>query len=167
MGDAEIVGGYESASSSMGSYSSRSMNLGMEGISIRSVYQPIMALEGLGIHIDMNSQLMKALRTVVITNYSLLILQGAYRSIVKAQTARELALATGETTAMAIAQQWHTIAMAAGAAILVGATLGIGYAVGEKFGSGDWNLPGGNLSVPQERRQMEHALAGTGVRRRG
>ena len=151
----------------MSGYSSQQLNLGMEGISIRSVYQPIMALEGLGIHIDMNSKLMKALRTVIITNYSILMLQDAYRSIVKAQTTRELALAAGETTAMAAAQQWHAIALAAGAAATVAMSFGVGYAVGERIGSGDWHFPGGNLSNPQDRREMEHALASTVVRRRG
>lgn len=161
--EGEMVGGYDSASTSMGYYNSHRFNLGLEGISIRRVYQPLMALQGLGIPIDMNSCAMKALRTIVITNYSLLMLQGAYRTIIKAKEAREITLAASETAAMAAAQQWQNIAIAAGAALLVGSSLAVGYTVGEKFGSGDWNLPLGNISKPQDRRMMEAGLRATGI----
>ena len=162
-----IVGAYDSATASMLPYDAEEINFGMEGISIRSIYQPIMALQGLGININMNSKLFKALRTVIITNYSILMLQGAYRAIIKAQEAREIAMAASETAAMAAAQQWVNIGLAAGAAVLAGASLAIGYTIGEKFGSGDWNLPSRNISNPQDRRMMESDLRATGVGRRG
>ena len=171
--ESEIVRGYESASSSMKYCDSTPLNLGIEGISIRSVYQPIMALQGLGISIDMNSRLMIALRNVIITNYSLLMLQGAYRSIVQSRTIYETALAAQETEMVLTREHplsaLAKIALATGTALLVGSTLAA-YAVGEKIGSGEWNLPGGNISNPQSRRAMEADLRGTGIgdaRRRG
>jgi hypothetical protein len=151
----------------MASYSNRQIDLGVRGLSIRSVYQPLMALQGIGVPIDTNNRLFNALRTVIITNYSILMLQGAYRTFVAAKQAREIAIAASETAAMAAAQQWVNIGLAAGAAVLVGASLAIGYTVGEKFGSGDWNLPSRNISNPQDRRMMESDLRATGVGRRG
>ena len=166
MEDTDLVSGYESATASMGQYRG-DIDLGMRGISIRSVYQQVMALQALGVPIDMNSELFKALRTVIITNYSILMLQGAYRTVIKARQIREMALAASETAAMAAAQQWANIAIAAGAALLVGGSLAIGYTVGEKFGSGDWNLPNRNISNPQDRRAIENDLRATGVGRSG
>ena len=159
---------FDSAVMSMKRYDSNPINLGIEGISIRSVYQPIMALQGIGIQVDLDSPIFKALRTIIITNYSILMLQGAYRSIVKAALARETAYAAAETAVWACVPVigGARIALAAGAALLVTATLS-GWYVGEKIGSGDWTLPMGDINNPQERRQMENALANTGVRRRG
>ena len=164
MPDEEIVGSYDSASMSMSQYDAHEVDLGVRGLSVRSVYQQIGALQGLGIPIDMNSELFKALRTIVVTNYSILMLQGAFRTLVKAREAREVAMAAGETVAMAAAQQWANIAIATGAAILVSTSLAAGYVVGEKLGSGDWHLPGGNISKPQDRRAMEAGLRATGIR---
>lgn len=164
--EVDIIGGYDSATNIMGQYNSQQTNLALGGLSIRNVYQPLTALQGLGVHIDMNSKLMRALRTVIITNYSIFMLQGAYRAIVKAREAREVALSISETAAMAVAQQWANIAIAAGAALLVGGSLAVGYVVGEHLGSGDWNLPSLNLSNPQDRRTMEHSLPQE-VKRRG
>jgi hypothetical protein len=164
--DAEIVSSYESTRLRMRDYDSTPLNLGFEGISIRSIYQPIMALQGLGINIDMNSRLMIAIRNAVITNYSILMLQGAYRSIVQSRTIYETALAAQETEMVLTREHplsaLPKIALAAGAALLVGSALA-GYAVGEKIGSGEWNLPGGNLSNPQSRRAMEAELRATGI----
>ena len=163
MSDADLVGSLDSATTSMGDYDGHPIDLGLRGISIRSVYQPLMALQALGVPIDMNSELFKALRTVIVTNYSILMLQGAYRTYAKAKEAREIAIAASETAAMAAAQQWVNIALAAGAALLVGASLAVGYTVGEKFGSGDWNLPSGDIRSPMQRRAMESNLRATEI----
>jgi hypothetical protein len=171
--DAEIASSYESARLRMRDYDSTPLNLGFEGISIRSIYQPITALQGLGINIDMNSRLMIVIRNAVITNYSILMLQGAYRSIVQSRIVYETALAAAETELVLTREHplsaLAKIALATGAALLVGSALA-GYAVGEKIGSGEWNLPGRSITNPQSRRAMERDLRGTGIgdaRRRG
>ena len=56
---------------------------------------------------------------------------------------------------LAIAQQWHLIAQGVAAAALVTGA----FAVGEKFGSGDWNLPSVNIHNPADRRKAASRLA--------
>ena len=158
--ESELVSAYDSCSLAEGYYEQKPMDIGVRGLSVRAVYQQLGALQALGVNIDMNSKLFKALRTIVVTNYSLLMLQGAYRSILKSLEAKTVGRATLETIGMAAAQQWHRIAIAAGAGIGVVSA----FKVGEKFGSGDWNLPNVDFSKPSERRKAENALGQLGIR---
>lgn len=164
--ETDLVTAYDSCDISGRLYPSRPLDLGVRGLSIRNVYQPIMALEGLGIHIDTSTELFKALRTIVITNYSLLMLQGAWRTVIAAATARETALATTETAALAAAQQWGSIAQGVIAAGMF-ASFFAAEQVGEKFGSGEWNFPSGDIRLPGDRRRMEGQLASTGLVKHG
>ena len=178
MSDVDIVRGYDSASSGMRSYgrASGSLDISLGGLSPRALASLTENLRALGFDIDVQgtdttAQIFRGLRTIIITNYSLLMLQGAYRSVVKAKLAYETAAAAAETAFWACipVYGWARIALAAGAAFLVTATLS-GWYVGEKFGSGDWNLPMGDIGSPQGRRMMEADLRGTGIgeaRRRG
>lgn len=178
MDDEGLTFAYDSATESMASYSRHQIDLGIKGLSIRSVYQPLMALQGLGVPIDTNSRLFNALRTAIITNYSLLMLQGAYRTIVATKLAWETAAAEAETAAIlgipiiGWSQIWR-IPIALGAAAMVAAALGGGYYVGEKLGSMNQNvnvsktisLQGGDIRSPQERRKMDFRMATCGFAR--
>ena len=124
------------------------------GFSPRLLMGSLASLRALGIDIDENNRVLKALYAGIMTNYSLYMLYGAYRGYVKAQEAKEAALAAVEGSAAAIGQQWHALAMGTAAAALVASS----FAIGGKFGSGDWNLPSFNASNPVERRSAIRQL---------
>jgi len=126
-------------------------------LSPRGLSSAIENLRALGIDIDENNAVLKGLRAGIVTNYSLYMLYGAWTAMRKAQAAREAAYAASETAVLAIAQQWHLIAQGAAAALLVTAA----FAVGEKFGSGDWNLPSFDISNPSERRAAVRQIEAT------
>lgn len=77
--------------------------------------------------------------------YGWMMMMVAVQKLVQGRKAILAAMAAVETTAMAIAQQWHAIALAAIAATSV--------AVGLKFGSGDWKFPGINIDNHHESRK--------------
>ena len=123
-------------------------------ISPRALSQPINDLRGLGIEIDENNAVLKGLRSAVLTGYSLYMLYNAVAAVRRAQALKETAIAAGETTALAAAQQWHMIAQGIAAAALVTGA----FVVGEKFGSGDWKLPSVDMSNPADRRTAARRL---------
>lgn len=126
------------------------------GISPRALSSTVENLRALGFDIDENNRTLRALRIGITTGYSLYMLYGAVAALRRAEAVAETAWATGETIAMAAAQQWDKIAQAAAAAALVYTA----FKVGEKFGSGDWNFPAFNVNSPVERRAAARKLEG-------
>jgi hypothetical protein len=121
----------------------------------RALTSTIQNLRALGLDIDENNRMLRALQTGIITGYSLTMLYRGVALLRRAQQTRQTILAAAETTAMAIAQQWDKIAMASAAAIMTYAA----FKAGEKFGSGDWNLPSFNLGDPLRRRRGMRQLS--------
>jgi len=124
-------------------------------LSPRGLSSMIENLRSLGIEIDENNRVLRGLRAGIITGYSLHMLYGAWAALRKAQAAKETAYAAVETTAMAVAQQWSLIAQAGIAATMVYSA----FKVGEKLGSGDWNLPSFDMSDPAARRNAGRQIA--------
>jgi hypothetical protein len=153
-----LTGSYNTLESSMASYdqASGSLNLGISGISPRMFMSNINNLRALGIEVDTNNRVLGALQKLIIINYSALMLNSAYRTAVKAHAARETAMAAAETAAIlgtpiiGWSQIWR-IPIALGAAAMVTAA----FETGQKFGSGEWNFKGGDISASQDRRHME------------
>jgi hypothetical protein len=141
---------YDDLGGTLDAYPRKAHDLSMTGtrFSPREFSSVIENLRALGLDIDENNKMLRGLRLAILTNYSLYSIYAAYRAIVKAREATELGLAVGETIAMAVAQQWHRIAQAATAAVITYAAFNIG----ERFGSGDWNLPSVNTHNPADRR---------------
>jgi hypothetical protein len=123
-------------------------------VSPRTLSQPINDLRGLGIVIDENNAVLKGLRAAVLTGYSLYVLYNAVAALRRAEALKETAIAAGETAVLAATLQWHMIAQGVAAAALVTGA----FAIGEKFGSGDWNLPSVNMNNPADRRNAARQL---------
>jgi hypothetical protein len=159
MPSTEMGQSVNSAVSSMASYdqASGSMQIGISGISPRLLMSNVNNLRAIGIDIDMSNPVLNALRNVIIVNYSLLMLNSAYRTAIKAHAAREAALAVGETvaTAASIVMSWKIpVALVASASVYAA------FETGKKLGSGEWDLAGGDMSIPGDRRQMMGDLSG-------
>ncbi len=127
-------------------------------ISPRELSSAVENLRALGIDIDENNRVLRGLRMGILTGYSLHMLYGAYIAIRRAEMFKEIGWATGETIAMAVAQQWQRIAQAVAAAAITYAA----FKVGEKFGEGDWNLPSVNIKNPADRRYSARQVSGLG-----
>lgn len=151
-----LAGSYDSLGSSADALGgTRHPSVSSSGISPRELSSAIQNLRALGINIDENNAILKGLRVGILTNYSLYMLYRAVAAARKAEAAKETALAVGETAALAVAQQWHRIAQGAAAAAMVA----IAFSVGEKFGSGDWNLPSVDMTNPADRRDAARQLS--------
>lgn len=158
----EMKLGVDSATSSMSAYGQAlgSSKLGFRGVSPRLLMSNIHNLQALGIDIDTHNPIFQAIRNIIIVNYSLLMLNSAYRTAIKAHAAREATLAVGETTATlaSVVMSWKVpVALAASAWVYAA------FETGKKLGSGEWDLPGGDISNPASRRQMNANLASTGI----
>ena len=116
----------------------------------------VLNLSALGIEVGEGNRVLRGLSTMLIINHSLYMFYTAARAIARARTMKEMGMAAAETTALAVAQQWHKIAMGFAAAGIAAAS----FAVGEKFGSDEWNLPSVNMSAPTDRRAATRKIEG-------
>ena len=156
----------DSTVNSMSSFgqASGSTKLGFGGVSPRLLMSNVENLRSIGIDIDTNNPIYQTIRNLIIVNYSVLMLNSAYRMAVKAHAAREATLAAAETAAIlgvpiiGWANAWRIPLALAGSAMVYGA-----FEVGEKFGSGDWSFSSGDISLPGDRRRMEGQLSSTGL----
>jgi len=122
----------------------------------RQLTSSIAMMSLLGFEADRNSAIMRFLRIMLVSNMAIF---GFYRMITAARravTSQHMGLAAAETVANMNPAMFWKIPIAIGAAALVGTT----FAVGEKFGSGDWNLPSVNVSSPSDRRSAERHMRG-------
>jgi hypothetical protein len=136
------------------------MEVGAHRLSPRDLSSTVENLRALGIDLDENNRVLRGLRAMIITNYSLYALYSAQRAIAKASAARQMAYAAAETTALAVTQQWHRIAMGGIAAGLVYAA----FKTGENLGSGEWNLPSVDMKNPASRRTAARQLSTVSAR---
>lgn len=108
------------------------------------VVQPgLSTLRALGIEVDMNSRIMKAINTTCMLNAGMMSIYSAARATVLTKTAWETTQASILTTANAIVQNWGLIALAGATAAGVAAGLAA---------SGTFDRSGGDLTNPTERR---------------
>jgi hypothetical protein len=122
-------------------------------------------LKALGMDIDENSRLLRALHIAIATNVALFSLYRVVTLMRRAEEQRELALAAGETAIRANPLTWWMIVLAAAGAGVVYASFHVGGALRsweDKYSqlrSGDWKLSGGDISNPSDRRRMTTNLA--------
>lgn len=153
----QVAGAYDSLGETVDGMPTRSTSVlggGSLSISPREISSTVENLRALGIDIDANNAVLRGLRSAVVTQYSLYMLYSAWTAMRKAQAAKELAVASAEVTALAITQQWHRIAQGVAAAALVASA----FTVGEKVGSGDWNLPSFDKGDPYARREAARKM---------
>lgn len=130
------------------------MDMGSHRLSPRALASTVENLRSLGIDIDENNRVLRGLRAMIITNYSLYALYSAYRAYVTAQAVRETAMAAKETAEAVASRDWKKLIMASAAASMVASSFGAGY----ELGSGNWKLPSIDWSNPTERRKAKRQM---------
>lgn len=119
------------------------------------VMQMVNSMHTIGYEIQGLRGPLDVIRNTIMVNYGLMTLYEIVTSVRKSELIKNSMAATAETLAMAIAQQWHNIAIASAATASIMAS----FYVGQQFGSGEWNI-NGSIDTPQDRRAVISKMPG-------